>query len=401
MSIREFIHGLFEITESHELPSKMMAVLFSDSRDEALNKYKERFPDLSHDYLRDYFQENQADRSNLMQDYTPDSICQIVAGTIGHPKLIADICAGTGSLTLEAWNHNREAEFICYELSSASIPFLLFNLLVRKVKAWIVHGDVLTEEVQKIYRVQDGAVEIVEAIPQRKVDAVITNPPYSLKWSGDHDLRFGIYDSPPSSKADFAFFLIGLDMLKDDGVMTAVFPHGVLFRGNAEGKIRQALIETKTISTIVGLPGKLFAETQIPTCLMITGKADDGILIIDGSQQVDEKPKQSIMSEKHIQTVLSAFTIRKDIEKLSHLASYQELQANDYNLNIPRYVDTFEDEILPPPWQTMEKILENEQAIRDTNKSLLQSMENLVAVNPQVDEDFQRYMTLFRQWATI
>lgn len=166
--IREKIHELFGVKEPHELPAAMMAVVNDSTKLSAIcAKYKYIFPDTAHDYLRDYFQENQADRSNLMQDYTPQSICQIVAEITGKRQLIADLCAGTGSLTLEAWRRNPDSEFICYELSSAAVPFLCFNLAVRNVSAWVVHGDLLTDEVQAVYRVHDGTVTEVEGFPCR------------------------------------------------------------------------------------------------------------------------------------------------------------------------------------------------------------------------------------------
>ena len=150
----------------------------------------------------------------------------------------------------------------------------------------------------------------------------------------------------PKSKADYAFLLHGFYHLKNTGTMAIILPHGVLFRGAAEGKIRQKLIDSGAIYAVIGLPANLFYNTSIPTTIIALKKNRDGrdILFIDASQQFVKGKKQNFMSAENIDHIIELYTSRKDVEKEAHLASYEEIKANDYNLNIPRYVDTFEQE---------------------------------------------------------
>lgn len=400
--IREKIHELFGVKEPHELPAAMMEVINDSTKLSVIcSNYKKMFPNTKHDYLRDYFQENQADRSNLMQDYTPESICQIVAEITGNRQLIADLCSGTGSLTLEAWSRNPDAEFICYELSSAAVPFLCFNLAVRSISAWVVHGDLLTEDVQAVYRIQDGTVTKADDFPRDKVDAVITNPPYSLKWSGAHDIRFGSYSVPPKKAADYAFVLIGLDMLKDDGIMSAILPHGVLFRGNTEADIRKELLCDHRVSAVIGLPRALFAATDIPVAVMVFRNHSDDLLVINAENEMTHRPKQNIMESQHIETVLGAYKMRRDIDKLAHVVTFQELEKNDYNLNIPQYVSNFEEEVLPPPTESMRAIIDRHKEIKQQKLELLEMMKQLQAENVETGKEFQEFVELFEEWTNL
>lgn len=181
------------------------------------------------------------------------------------------------------------------------------------------------------------------------VNAVVSNPPYSLNWDPngkENDNRFKGYGVAPKSKADYAFLLHCLYHLRPDGVMGIVLPHGVLFRGSSEGAIRKKLIENNQIETIIGLPANLFFSTGIPTIIMVLRKNrnNDSVLFIDASKEFKKDKKQNVLDEKHIAKIFEAVVDRKDVDKFAHLASKQEIIDNDYNLNIPRYVDTSEPE---------------------------------------------------------
>ena len=182
------------------------------------------------------------------------------------------------------------------------------------------------------------------------VDAVVSNPPYSLKWETEgkeNDVRFRGYGLAPKGKADYAFLLHSLYHLKPDGVMGIVLPHGVLFRGGTEGAIRKALVEKNQIETIIGLPANLFFAAAIPTLIVILRKNridDDTILFIDASKEFKAEKKQNVLAEENIQKIFDAVITREDIDKFAHVATKQEIVDNDYNLNIPRYVDTSEEE---------------------------------------------------------
>ena len=180
---------------------------------------------------------------------------------------------------------------------------------------------------------------------------VLMNPPYSAKWSAAagflQDERFSDYGVlAPKSKADYAFLLHGLYHLKSDGTMAIVLPHGVLFRGAAEGKIREKLLRSGNIYAVIGLPANLFYNTSIPTCILVLKKHREGrdVLFIDASQKFEKGKKQNAMTDVHIDAVMNLYNDRKTVEKEAYLASFEDIEKNDFNLNIPRYVDNFEKE---------------------------------------------------------
>ena len=186
-----------------------------------------------------------------------------------------------------------------------------------------------------------------------RFDAIVANPPFSAQWSASQlhmsDDRFSVYGKlAPSSKADMAFVQHMVYHLAEDGCMAVVLPHGVLFRGAAEGHIRQYLIEQMNcLDAVIGLPANIFYGTSIPTCVLVFKKCrkhPDNILFIDASQHFDKVKTQNILRPEHIQKIVDAFIARTNEDKYSHVASLADIKANDYNLNIPRYVDTFEAE---------------------------------------------------------
>ena len=182
-------------------------------------------------------------------------------------------------------------------------------------------------------------------------DMVLMNPPYSAKWSAAagflQDERFSDYGVlAPKSKADYAFLLHGLYHLKSSGTMAIVLPHGVLFRGAAEGKIREKLLRSGNIYAVIGLPANLFYNTSIPTCIIVLKKHRDGrdVLFIDASKKFNKGKKQNEMTDAHIDEVLALYSKRETVEGEAVVASFDEIEKNDFNLNIPRYVDNFEKE---------------------------------------------------------
>jgi len=180
---------------------------------------------------------------------------------------------------------------------------------------------------------------------------VLMNPPYSQKWSAAagflQDERFSDYGVlAPKSKADYAFLLHGLYHLKSNGTMAIVLPHGVLFRGATEGTIREKLLRSGNIYAVIGLPSNLFYNTSIPTCIIVLKKHRDGrdVLFIDASKKFEKGKKQNAMTDEHIDSVLELYNKRETVEKESYLATFEDIEKNDFNLNIPRYVDNFEKE---------------------------------------------------------
>lgn len=175
------------------------------------------------------------------------------------------------------------------------------------------------------------------------VDAVVSNPPYSAHYEPENhqtDVRFKGYGLAPEGKADYAFLLHCLYHIKNDGVMAIVLPHGVLFRGDSEGEIRKNLILNHNIETIISFPSGMFFATGIPVIVMILSKnrREDDILFIDASQSYKKDKKQNVLTESDVQRIFDTVIARKDIPNYAHLATMAEIEANDYNLNVPRYV---------------------------------------------------------------
>lgn len=198
---------------------------------------------------------------------------------------------------------------------------------------------------------------------------IIANPPFSASWDADisqlSDPRFKEYGKlAPKSKADYAFIQDMIYKLDDDGIMSIVLPHGVLFRGASEGHIRKYLIEEKNyLDAVIGLPPNIFFGTQIPTCILIFNKnrkPDDNIIFIDASKEFEKAKNKNLLLDTHIEKIYSTYLNRIEIEKYSHLATLQEIADNDYNLNIPRYVDTFEEEEEINIYAVMDEIKELE-----------------------------------------
>jgi len=197
----------------------------------------------------------------------------------------------------------------------------------------------------------------------RSFDAVVANPPYSAKWDNDKtklkDPRFSDYGKlAPASKADYAFILHSLYHLNNDGTMAIVLPHGVLFRGAAEATIRQTLIEKNYLDAVIGLPANLFYGTSIPTTILVFKKnrKNKDILFIDASKEFEKGKNQNTLTEENINKIISTYEKREDVDKFAHVATLDEIKENEYNLNIPRYVDTFEEEE-PVDLQEVKKML--------------------------------------------
>lgn len=288
--------------------------------------------------------------------YTSRQVSEIMAQIVvktTNIESIYDPTVGSGSLLLTVGKHLTEDErkslhYYGQEKNTATYNLTRMNLLlhgVRPEKMTIRNGDTLAEDwPEDPERPNEGVL----------FDAVVMNPPYSVKnWNQNElkvtDPRFEIVGIlPPDSKGDFAFLLHGLYHLGQEGTMAIVLPHGVLFRGGAEGEIRKRLIEKNHIDAVIGLPDKLFANTDIPVIVMILKKnrtLDEPVLIIDASKSFTKEGKQHVLQEKDIAKIVDTYLARKNEAGFSYLASQKEIEENDYNLNIPRYVDPIDEEI--------------------------------------------------------
>lgn len=276
--------------------------------------------------------------------YTPQEVSKILAKivTTGKTKIkkAYDPTCGSGSLLLRISKEAKVADFYGQELNQTTYNLARMNMILHDISFDdfdIKRGDSL-EHPQHI---------------DMQFDAIVANPPFSAKWSSDkkfnEDPRFSEYGKlAPKSKADYAFVQHMIYHLSEDGCMAVVLPHGALFRGAAEEKIRTHLIKNKNyIDAIIGLPANIFYGTSIPTLIMVLKKCrnnEDDILFIDASQEYEKIKNQNKLRPEDIEKIVTTYKNREEIEKYSHKATIEEIEENDYNLNIPRYVDTFEEE---------------------------------------------------------
>lgn len=276
--------------------------------------------------------------------YTPQEVSRILAEivTLGHARLrnVYDPTCGSGSLLIRAANIGNAVEIFGQEKNPTTYNLARMNMLLHGIKF-------------SNFKIENGDTLEADAFGERQFDAVVANPPFSAEWSAadkfNNDDRFSKAGRlAPRKTADYAFILHMIYHLNDGGTMACVAPHGVLFRGNAEGAIRRFLIENKNyVDAIIGLPANIFYGTSIPTCIIVMKKCrkeDDNILFIDASKEFEKVKTQNKLREEHIRKIVETYRDRKEIEKYSHCATLQEIADNDYNLNIPRYVDTFEEE---------------------------------------------------------
>lgn len=277
--------------------------------------------------------------------YTPQTVSTLLAKIVtqGKERLrsVYDPTCGSGSLLLRVKREVQDVDMIYgQEMNRTTYNLARMNMILHDVH--FAKFDIKQENT--LTRPQHEG---------KTFDAVVANPPFSANWSADplflQDPRFSNYGKlAPSSKADMAFVQHMIHQLDEHGTMAVVLPHGVLFRGSSEGVIRRYLIEQmNVIDTIIGLPANIFYGTSIPTCILVLKKNREhtgDILFIDASNDFDKQKNQNKLLPEHLDNIVAAVENRQDIEKYAHVATLQQVKDNDYNLNIPRYVDTFEAE---------------------------------------------------------
>ncbi|MBA1433864.1 type I restriction-modification system subunit M [Bombilactobacillus bombi] len=323
--------------------------------------------------------------------YTPQKVSELltrltlVGKNYQNGMAVYDPAMGSGSLLLNFRNYVANYDRITYfgqEINTSTFNLARMNMILHHVELanqYLRNGDTLDE---------DWPAEEVA-----NFDAVVMNPPYSLKWSANEgfleDPRFAAYGVlPPKSKADYAFLLHGYYHLKHSGTMAIVLPHGILFRGGSEGKIRQKLLENGSIDAVIGLPANLFYSTGIPTTIVVLkkDKQDRNVFFIDASKDFEKVKTQNVLREEDVLKILDTYEKRQDVDKYAHLATFEEIQKNDFNLNIPRYVDTFEAE---PPVD-VDKLLSEMQDIKKQEAQLTAQindmMADLVATTPEAQK---------------
>lgn len=295
--------------------------------------------------------------------YTPQQISSILSEIVtldsqdpatGKKKKldkVLDFACGSGSLLLNVRKRIKDnggtiGKIYGQENNITTYNLARMNMLLHGMKDTefeIFHGDTLKN--------QWDILNEMNPAKKTEFDAIVANPPFSLRWEPNdtlaEDFRFKSYGLAPKSAADFAFLLHGFHFLGKEGTMAIILPHGVLFRGGAEERIRTKLLKDNHIDTVIGLPSNLFYSTGIPVCILVLKKCkkEDDVLFINASEHYEKGKRQNTLGEKHIENIVETYQFRQETEKYSRRVAIEEIEKNGYNLNISRYVSTAIDEV--------------------------------------------------------
>ena len=288
--------------------------------------------------------------------YTPQEISTILSrivtldsqepatGLVPSLGSVLDFACGSGSLLLNVRRHmgpNSIGKIYGQEKNITTYNLARMNMLLHGVKDTefeIYHGDTLTNDWDFLRETNPAKMP--------KFDAVVANPPFSYRWDPTEDMsqdvRFKGHGLAPKSAADFAFLLHGFHYLKDQGVMAIILPHGVLFRGGSEERIRTKLLKDGHIDTVIGLPANLFYSTGIPVCILVLKKCKkfDDVLFINAAEHFEKGKRQNVLTEEHIEKIVSTYQHRQEEPRYARRVSMEEIAKNDFNLNISRYIST-------------------------------------------------------------
>lgn len=327
--------------------------------------------------------------------YTPQQISNVLSaivtldsqepktGTKKRLESVLDMACGSGSLLLNVRHQMKDAggtigKIFGQEKNITTYNLARMNMLLHGVKDTefeIFHGDTLLNDWDMMR----------ELNPAKKplFDAIVANPPFSLRWEPTDaladDVRFKTHGLAPKSAADFAFLLHGFHFLKDEGVMAIILPHGVLFRGGAEERIRTKLLKDGHIDTVIGLPANLFYSTGIPVCILVLKKCKkpDDVLFINAAEHFEKGKRQNQLKPEHIQKIIATYQNRTEESRYSRRVDMAEIEKNDFNLNISRYISTAvgEAEIdLKATNQELIAIEKEIQTARDKHKVFLEEL---------------------------
>lgn len=355
-------------------------------------------------YLIKQFASNSGKKAG--EFFTPHQVSEVLAKlvTLDLPEDIEfpsvyDFACGSGSLLLTVSDQipNKIVRYHGQELNTSTYNLARMNLMMHGVRyenMGLRNADTLEADWP------DGVDEQGVDHP-RSFDMVVANPPYSAHWDNNEkklkDPRFKEYGAlAPKTKADYAFLLHGLYHLKPTGTMAIVLPHGVLFRGAKEAKIRKALLDKNQIDAVIGLPANLFYSTGIPTVVLVLkkNKQNKNILFIDASKYFEKGKNQNLLRQSDIDKIIDTYKARKDVDKYAHVATMDEIKENDYNLNIPRYVDTFEPEPPVDLGKLTQDMKDTQKEIDKNESELLSMMKQLTSKDEKVQKDLDGFIQM-------
>jgi type I restriction enzyme M protein len=316
--------------------------------------------------------------------YTPQQISTILSRIVildsqdpttgSKPNLdkVLDFACGSGSLLLNVRKQQKDhngtvGKVYGQEKNITTYNLARMNMLLHGMKDTefeIFHGDTLLNQWNLLN----------EMNPAKKIefDAIVANPPFSLRWEPNdalaEDFRFKSYGLAPKSAADFAFLIHGFHFLSKEGTMAIILPHGVLFRGGVEERIRTKLLKDNNIDTVIGLPSNLFYSTGIPVCILVLKKCkkQDDVLFINAAEYFDPGKRQNSLGDKHIKRIIETYQFRPEqIDRYARRVSMDEIEKNGYNLNISRYVSTSKDEVQIDLEEVNKKLVSINESIKE------------------------------------
>lgn len=365
MELSELVKKMQVVFDADDLNlgKRIFWALFSGQKDKACTAYVDMVGgNLEEDELQKIFQYYYADRKEKMQDYTPKSIAGLCAAeTENRGRVVYDLCAGSGALTIQKWVRTPGKTFICEELDERVIPFLLFNMAVRNMNGYVLNRNALSLAFIKGYKIESGekfsTISEISAAPDFTADEIISNPPYNIRWDAPAPLladeRFLNKPIPPDSNANFAFVLTALARMAESGRCAFVLPCGVL-SSKSERNVREYLIDSGLVERVIALPEKMFEATSIPVCMIVFSRANKAVKFYDCRKMAEQEQRdqngqfggashQNRTYHKMV-NVLPDNLIRRlcgvceDIPEFSKEIPNEQIAANDYNLVCSRYI---------------------------------------------------------------
>ena len=309
--------------------------------------------------------------------YTPSEVSTLLAKLVGAKDgdRIYDPTCGSGSLLIKAAKEVGTQNFRLYgqERNGQTQALAKMNMFLHEINDAVIEwGDTLRNPLH------------LENERLMKFDKIVSNPPFSLDKWGAEDLKDDTYGRfnmglPPKSKGDYAFISHILASLNENGTAGIILPHGALFRAASEGKIRKQIIENNWLDAIIGLPENLFFGTPIPTCMLIfkKNKCNNNVLFIDASKDFIKDVNQYKLTNENINKIVKTYSERKEVKKYAHIATFDELKENDYNLNISRYIDMFEEEEVIDIEKTKNEITQLEDEVKKVKEEIVAYLQEL------------------------
>ncbi len=369
MELLEFknkILNLCNVSEVKNIGEALMKVVLNNET-YFFDEYNEIVDD-SKDWLQALWQYYEADREEKKQDFTPKSLAKLVTALAGNCKTLYDCCGGSGALTLQVIKNHKVENVYIEELDKNVISFLLFNLCLHNANGYVVNGDVLKQEKYKIYKLNSSekysTVQIIDDVPDFKVDVAISNPPYNIKWQPptplENDSRFPVI--PPAGNANYAFVL---NCLAKADKSVLILPNGILAQDN-EIDIRKYLVNNDLIEMVIVMPDKMFEVTSISTCVLVLNKSKlhkNEICFIDSRKNliVEEreqngqfggnshtkrtyKKSYNALADENIHKIIDVVDGRKNIPEFAVIKTNNEIAKNQYILAPSKYIEFEEKE---------------------------------------------------------